>query len=52
MRADLCSFPLGREVVEEQDGVELLGEVFSTDCGQFFENFTGDEIVAWGFFLD
>jgi hypothetical protein len=24
--------------------------VFSTDYGQFFENFTGDEIVAWGFF--
>jgi hypothetical protein len=27
-------------------------EVFSTDYGQFFENFTDDEIVAWGFFLD
>jgi hypothetical protein len=23
---------------------------FFTDYGQFFENLTGDEIVAWGFF--
>jgi hypothetical protein len=27
-----------------------MGEGFSTDYGQFFENFTGDEIVTWGFF--
>jgi hypothetical protein len=47
---NLCNFPFGREVVEKQDGVESLNEVFSTDYGQFFENFNGDKIVAWSSF--
>jgi hypothetical protein len=41
---------LGEEVVEKQDGIEELGEIFDADCGQFFEDFTGNEVVARGFF--
>jgi hypothetical protein len=41
---------LGKEVVGEQDGVQKLCEIFSADYGQFFDNFTGDEIVDRGFF--
>jgi hypothetical protein len=41
---------LGGEVVEKQDGIEELGEIFDADSGQFFEDFTGNEVVARGFF--
>jgi hypothetical protein len=42
---------LGGEVVEKQDGIEELSEIFDADSGQFFEDFTGNEVVARGFFL-
>jgi hypothetical protein len=42
---------LGREVVEEQDGIEELGEIFDANSGQFLEDFTGNEVIARGFFL-
>jgi hypothetical protein len=41
---------LGGEVVEKQDGIEELGEIFDADSGQFFEDFAGNEVVARGFF--
>jgi hypothetical protein len=44
------NFPLGGEVVEKQDGIEELSEIFDADRGQFFEDFTGNEVVAKGFF--
>jgi hypothetical protein len=31
---------LGGEVVEKEDGIEELGEIFDADSGQFFEDFT------------
>jgi hypothetical protein len=37
---------LGGEVVEKQDGIEELGEIFDADSGQSFEDFTGNEVVA------
>jgi hypothetical protein len=40
---------LGGEVVEKQDGIEKLSEIFDADRGQFFEDFTGNEVVARGF---
>jgi hypothetical protein len=43
---------IGREVVEKQDGIKELGEIFDADNGQFFEDFTGNEVVARGFFWD
>jgi hypothetical protein len=46
----VCSFPVGREVVEKQDGIEELGEIFDADSGQFFEDFTGNEVIAREFF--
>jgi hypothetical protein len=46
----LCNFPLGGEVVQKQDGIEELGEIFDDDSGQFFEDFTGNEVIARGFF--
>jgi hypothetical protein len=42
---------LGGEVVE-QDGTEELGEIFDAESGQFSEDFTGNEVVARGFFWD
>jgi hypothetical protein len=39
-------------VVEKQDGIEDSGEIFDADSGQFFGDFTGNEVVAWGFFWD
>jgi hypothetical protein len=39
---DLCNFPLGREVVEKQDGIEQLGEIFDAYSKQFFEDFTSN----------
>jgi hypothetical protein len=30
---------LGGEVVEKQDGIEELGEIFDAYSGQFFEDF-------------
>jgi hypothetical protein len=41
---------LGREVVEKQDGIEELGEIFDADNGNLFEDFTGNVVVARGFF--
>jgi hypothetical protein len=41
---------LGGEVVEKQDGIEELSEIFDADKGQLFEDFTGNEVVARGFF--
>jgi hypothetical protein len=42
----MCNFPLGGEVVEKQDDIDELGEIFHADSGQFFEDFTGNEVVA------
>jgi hypothetical protein len=39
-----------RYVVEKQDGIEELGEIFDADRGQLFEDFIGNEVVARGFF--
>jgi hypothetical protein len=39
---------LGGEVVEKQDGIEELSEIFDADRRQFFEDFTGNEVVARG----
>jgi hypothetical protein len=41
---------LGGEVVEKQDGIEELGEIFDADSGQLFKDFTSNEVVARGFF--
>jgi hypothetical protein len=41
---------LGGEVVEKQDCIEELGEIFDADSGQFLEDFNGNEVVARGFF--
>jgi hypothetical protein len=41
---------LGREVVEKQDDIEDLGEIYDDNSGQFFEDFTGNEVIARGFF--
>jgi hypothetical protein len=41
---------LGGKVVGRQNGIEELGEIFDADSGQFFEDFTGNEVVARGFF--
>jgi hypothetical protein len=40
---------LGAEVVEKQDGIEELGEIFDADSGQFLEDFTGNEVISRGF---
>jgi hypothetical protein len=40
---------IGREVVEKQDGIEELGEIFDAYSRQFLENFTGNEVIARGF---
>jgi hypothetical protein len=47
---DLCNFPLGGEVVEKQDGIEELGEIFDANSRQFLEDFTSNEVIAKGFF--
>jgi hypothetical protein len=36
---------LGGEVVEKQDSIEELGEIFDADSAQFFEDFTGTEVT-------
>jgi hypothetical protein len=41
------NFPLGEEVVEKQDSIEELGEIFDADSGQFFEDFTGNEVAKY-----
>jgi hypothetical protein len=41
---------LGGEVVEKQDGIEELGEIFDADSGQYFEDFTSNEVIARGCF--
>jgi hypothetical protein len=41
---------LGGEAVKKQDGIEELGEIFDADSGQFFEGFTGNKVIARGFF--
>jgi hypothetical protein len=41
---------LGGEVVEKQDGIEELGEIFYANSGQFFEDFSGNEVISRGFF--
>jgi hypothetical protein len=35
---------LGGEVVEKQDGIEELGEIFNANSRQFLENFTSNEV--------
>jgi hypothetical protein len=40
---------LGGEVVEKQDGIEELGEIFDVNSKQFLEDFTGNEFIARGF---
>jgi hypothetical protein len=42
---------LGGEVVEKQDGIEELGEIFDANSRQFLEDFTSNEGLARGFFL-
>jgi hypothetical protein len=42
---------LGREVVEKQEGIEELGEIFTAYRGQFLEDFIGNEVIARDFFL-
>jgi hypothetical protein len=46
----VCNIPLGGEVVEKQDSIEELGEIFDADSGQFFKNFAGNNFVARAFF--
>jgi hypothetical protein len=41
---------LGGGVVEKQDGIEELGEIFDANSGQFLEDFTGNEVIARDFF--
>jgi hypothetical protein len=41
---------LGWEIVEKQDGIEELGEIFDANSRQFSEDFTGNEVVAREFF--
>jgi hypothetical protein len=41
---------IGREVVEKQDDIEELGEIFDANSRQFLEDFTGNEVTARGFF--
>jgi hypothetical protein len=52
IRMMCATFHWEGEVVEKQDGIEELGEKFVADSGQYFEDFTGDEVVARGFFWD
>jgi hypothetical protein len=40
---------LGREVGETEDSVEEMGEEYDSDRGQFFEDFTSYEVIAWRF---
>jgi hypothetical protein len=47
----LCNFPLGGEVVEKQDGINELGEIFDANSRQFLEDFASNEVIARGFFL-
>jgi hypothetical protein len=44
------NFPLGGGVVEKQDGIEELGEIFDANSGQFLEDFAGNEVIARGYF--
>jgi hypothetical protein len=41
---------LGGEVVEKQDGIEELGEIFDAISRQFLEDFTSNEVIARGMF--
>jgi hypothetical protein len=41
---------IGREVVEKQDGIEELDEIFDANSRQFLEDFTSNEVIARGFF--
>jgi hypothetical protein len=41
---------LGGEVVEKQDGIEELGEIFDANSRQFLEDFTSTEVIARGLF--
>jgi hypothetical protein len=38
------------EVVEKEDGTEELGVIFDANSMQFLEDFTGNEVIARGFF--
>jgi hypothetical protein len=38
---------LGREVGETEDSVEEVGEEYDSDRGQFFEDFTSYEVIAY-----
>jgi hypothetical protein len=40
---------LGREVGETEDSVEEVGEEYDSDRGQFFEDFSSYEVIAWRF---
>jgi hypothetical protein len=42
---------LGGEVLEKQDGIEELGEIFDAYSEQFFEDFTSNWIAAREFFF-
>jgi hypothetical protein len=46
---DLCNFPYGGEVIEKQDGIEELGEIFNANSRQFLEDFTRNEVRDRGF---
>jgi hypothetical protein len=46
---DVRNFPLGREVGETEVSVEEIGEEYDSDKGQFFEDFTSYEVIAWRF---
>jgi hypothetical protein len=41
---------LGGEVVEKQDGIEELCEIFDANSRQFLEDFASNEVIARGFF--
>jgi hypothetical protein len=41
---NLSDFPLCQEVPFEQDCNEQLCKVVYSTCGQFFEDFAGDEV--------
>jgi hypothetical protein len=46
----LFNFLFGGEVVEKQDGIEELGEIFDANSRQFLEDLTSNEVIARGFF--
>jgi hypothetical protein len=47
----MCNFPFRGEVVKGKNGIEQLGEIFDANSRQFLEDFTGNEVIARGFFF-